>query len=94
MAEESLLSAETQVPQHDVTGIDSFMEEWASPSFLITEESFEAPRAAEIVVAAKELKLATTEENSDKDNHLVDLLMAGLVMGTVAGTGKRTEEDE
>jgi len=94
MAEESLLSAETQVPQHDVTGIDSFMEEWASPSFLITEESFEAPRAAEIVMAAKELKLATTEENSDKDNHLVDLLMAGLVMGTVLGTGKRTEEDE
>jgi hypothetical protein len=77
----------------DVATIDSFMEEWAAAAFSMPEET--ASPAISVAAVTPAAPVAPTKtDDSEKDNYLVDLLMAGMVVGTVLGSGKRSEENE
>ncbi len=82
------------VSQEDVAGIDSFMEEWAAAALFAPVDATAAVVPAVMKSVRKTSAPVGPAEGSDKDNHSLDVLMAGLVAGTVLASSKKNDEKE
>ena len=80
------------VPE-DVATIDSFMEDWSAAAFTVPAETESAKVSIAVVPPVNPVHPMKTED-SENDYQLVDLLMAGMVVGTVLGSGKRSEDKD
>ncbi len=90
LAPQSGVKVEAQTESaEEVAGIDSFMAEWAvDPSFFgasdAAEVNFTLPQTVTVPVAKT--------QSSDDDHRSLDLLMAGLLVGTVISRRRQSDE--